>query len=129
MNRQELTKKFLRQLSLSAGAENIKKYSRLWWQNPRKTKENSLRVTDVGFKMLTEQLDIKSYELTIPDDTIWTNELVLRLDRFMDSPYYLTNKTIILFRERTMVELVLFDSNIQRYSDAKVKSEKNAKID
>ena len=122
MNKHELTKKLLRQLSMSAGAANIKKYGQLWWQNPRNTTDNGLRLTDVGYKVMTEQLDIKSYQVAIPEDTIWTNELVLRMDKFLDSPYYITPKFIIVFRERTMVELVLFDSNIQKYTKAKAKS-------
>jgi hypothetical protein len=122
MDKNELTKKLLRQLAMSAGAANIKKYSQLWWQSPRNTKENGLRLTDLGYKVLTEQLDLKSYQVAIPEDTIWTNELLLRLDKFLDSPYYITPKFIIVFRERTMVELVLFDSNIQKYTQAKAKS-------
>ena len=122
MEKNELTKKLLRQLSMSAGAANIKKYSQLWWLSPRNTKENGLRLTDLGYKVFTEQLDLKSYQVAIPEDTVWTNELVLSLDKFLDSPYYITPKFIIVFRERTMVELVLFDSNIQKYTQAKAKS-------
>ncbi len=125
MNKQELTKKFMSQLSLSDDQKNFRKYYTLWWANPRKTKENSLRLTDAGFKTFTEKIELKSYEVAFPESTDWTSQLILHLDKFLDSPYYIDKKSIFVFREKTAVELILFSGNLQKYGMAKEMSQKN----
>jgi hypothetical protein len=125
IDKRELTKKFMDQLSLPADNKTFQKQHKLWWMNPRSSHPNSYRLTDVGFKMLNEQLDMKSYNIKVPEDTVWTNSLILNLDKYMESPYYIDRKSIIVFREKTAVELILFGGDVQKYGLAKVMSQKN----
>jgi hypothetical protein len=127
IDKRELTKKFMDQLSLPIDEKSFRKHHILWWMNPRNAHSNSLRLTDVGFKILTEKLGMTKYDVIFPEDTEWSSGLILRLDKFLESPYYIDRKFISVFREKTAVELILFSGNIQKYTQAKVASQKNNK--
>ena len=122
MNKIELTEKFLSQLGLPTDAKTIRKYKSEWWANPR-SKNNGLRLTDYGFKVLTERLELTSYNVVFPPETEFNSELILRLDKFLETPYYIARKSIVVFREKTALELILFGGDIQKYGWAKAKSQ------
>lgn len=125
MNSKELTTKFLDQLSLPKDDKSFRKYHTLWWANPRNKKNNSLRLTDAGFLTLKDRIELKSYDIAFPSDTVWTSQLILHLDKFLESPYYIEKSKIVVFREKTAVELILFSGNLQKYGLAKAMSQKN----
>jgi hypothetical protein len=120
-----LTKDILGQLSMPTDAKTIGKYSKTWWRNSRPNHPNSLRLSDAGFEVFTEQLNLTRYEIDMPKDTEWTSQLVLRLDNFMESPYYIQKKTMTVFREKTAIELILYGGDVQKYTWAKDRSQKN----
>ena len=125
MDKKELTEKFLSQLGLPTDDKSIRKYKSEWWMNPR-SKKNGLRLTDYGYKVLTEKLELTSYNVTFPPETEFNSELILRLDNFLETPYYIARKSIVVFREKTALELILFGGDIQKYGWAKAKSHKKA---
>jgi hypothetical protein len=127
IDKRELTKKFINQLSLPTDNKTFQKHLKLWWMNPRNLHPKSFRLTDVGFKMLTEKMEMTYYDVAFPDTTEWNSGLILRLDKFLDSPYYIDKKSISVFREKTAIELILFEGDIQRYTQAKAMSQKNNK--
>lgn len=61
-----------------------------WWFNLRPN--GGLRLTVQGFKVLTEQLDIKFYPYQIPDALIFNQQTILKLDRVLQNPYYIVTK-------------------------------------
>jgi hypothetical protein len=119
-----LTERILRQLSLPIDPKSVRKYNRLWWRNPRTTKNNGFRLTDEGFEVFTKQMDLTKYEIDYPKEVEWSNELILRLDKYLESPYYLQKKNIVIFREKTAIELILYGGDIQKYGRAKAASAK-----
>jgi hypothetical protein len=121
----QLTEKLLGQLGLPTDSKTVKKYLHLWWTDPRKSKENSFRLTIEGLDFLENKIGLAKYKIDIPEDTVWNNQLLLRLDKFIESPYYIDKKSIIVFREKTAVELILFSGDIQKYGLAKAMSLKN----
>jgi hypothetical protein len=126
LDKRALTTKFLKELGLETNNKNIRKHHIMWWMNPRSRDNNSgYRLTDAGYLMLTEKLGIKSYEISVPENTEWSSGLLLKLDKFLDSPYTIHPKCIVVFKEKTAVELILFEGDIQRYTTAKVMSQKN----
>jgi len=126
IDKRALTKKFLAELELSTDNKNIKKYYSIWWMNSRSRDNNSgYRLTEAGHLMLTEKLGIKSYEISVPENTEWNSKLLLSLDKFLDCPYSIYPKKIVVFKEKTAVELILFEGNVQKYSTAKMMSQKN----
>ena len=127
IDKRELTKKFLVQLSLPADTKTIRKYHIQWWMNPRSSKNNGLRLTDLGYKVLVEQLGLKSYNITFPEETEWNSKLILHCEKFLDSPYYIERKSLVVFKEKTAIELVLFSGDIQKYTTSKLKSLEKSK--
>jgi hypothetical protein len=117
----ELTKYVLETLGLVADEKRIKQTLPMWWQNPRKKEKGGLRLTEQGYTCL-KQADIKDYPIDLPKDIEWTGQLIIRLDQFIECPFYLTHKTINVFSERMAVQLVLFSGNIQKYGLSKAMS-------
>lgn len=112
--RNEITKYVLEQAGLPCDEKAVKKTVAVWWQNPRKKSNGGLRLTEQGYGCL-KKADIKDYQIDLPKDIEWTGRLIIRLDQFIDCPFYLTNKSIFVFSERMAVQLVLFSGNIQKY--------------
>jgi len=120
------TKEFLSQLSLPVDPLSIKKYHRLWWANTRSQNRNSFRLTEIGYNMLTDKLSLIKYSIDVPEDIEWTNQVLLNLDKFLESPYYIFKNTIVVFREKTAVELILFGGDLQKFGKAKAQSKLNS---
>ena len=116
----------MKELGIEADTKNTRKYHAIWWMNPR-SKENNYgyRFTDAGFNMAIEQLKLKPYHIDVPPNLEWSSGMILRLDRFLDSPYYIKPKTITVFKEKTAVELILYEGDVQKYTMAKLHSHKN----
>ena len=122
----QLTKKLLDQLNITYTPKNLKEWHHLWWQNPRNNGNHSMRLTERGLEDFESKLDIKSYQINFPKDIEnFNNSLILGLDRYVDCPYYITRKYIKVFTERTAVQLILFEGNIQKFIFGKTKSQQN----
>lgn len=127
MNKKELTKKLMAELGLDNSKDKIvRQYHALWWMNPRNTQKNGYRLTERGFEMMLVDLQLASYDVLFPEPIEWDTRLILRLDKHLDSPYFINKKSITVFKEKTAVELVLFGGDIQKYGLAKERSEKKA---
>ena len=97
------------------------RYHYAWWQNPRPKKVGGLRLTIEGYEVF-QKLDVTEHAINFPNDTEFTGQLVLWLDRFIDCPFYLESKRIIVFSENVAVQLILFSGNIQKYGIARAKA-------
>lgn len=84
-----------------------------WFYNIRP--DGGLRLTDFGFKYVTIKADLKSYKVEFPKDFSITPQILLWLDNFIESPYYITKKTITVFKESSAFELYLFSGDIRKY--------------
>jgi hypothetical protein len=120
-----LTKLISTQLGWPTDAKTIEKNHSLIWQNPRKKDQGGMRLTDEGFATFVEKMDMKSYDIEFPKEFTLTNQVTIWLDRFIDGPYYLTKKSIVVFKEKTAVQLILFSGDVQKFGIAKAMSLKN----
>jgi hypothetical protein len=120
-----LTKIVSTQLGWPTDAKTLEKNHILLWQNPRKKSQGGMRLTDEGFTVFTEQMDMKSYDIEFPKEFTLTNQVTIWLDRFVDGPYYITKKSIVVFKEKTAVQLILFSGDVQKFGMAKAMSLKN----
>lgn len=121
----QLTKVISTQLGWPLDEKSLEKNQAIIWQNPRKKAVGGQRLTDEGYKVFTEQMDIKSYDIDFPKEFTLTNQTVIWLDRFIDGPYYITKKSIVVFKEKTAVQLVLFSGDVQKFGLAKAMSLKS----
>lgn len=125
----QLTEQLLAQLGITTTPKSIKEWHLLWWQNPRNNGTHSMRLTERGLEDFETKVGLKSYKIDFPEPIeVVTNQLILHLDRFIDSPYYVTKKYIKVFTEKMAVQLVLFSGDIQKYGLARALSAKNQEI-
>ena len=111
-----LTKIATKRLSWADDPKNFKKNHSLIWQNPREKSNGGLRLTDQGYQIFSNDLDMKSYTINFPDkEFMLTNQIMIWLDRFIDSPYYINKNSIVVFKEKTAVQLILFNGDVKKY--------------
>lgn len=109
----------IKQLNLDE--KDFTRYHYAWWQNPRPKKAGGLRLTTEGYEVF-QKLEVTEHAIDFPHDTEFTGKLVLWLDRFIDCPFYLESKRIIVFSDNVAVQLILFSGNIQKYGLARAKA-------
>jgi hypothetical protein len=123
----EITEKVLKILNPEYTETDYKLAARSWWQNPRHKDSGGMRLTDLGYNSLN-RAGIKDHFVKFYEPILYTNQLVVWLDNFIECPFYLSKKGIHVFNEKMAVQLVLFSGNIAKFSAAKAKSlDKDAK--
>jgi hypothetical protein len=90
-----------------------------WWFNIRKN--GGMRLTAVGHDILVKKLQLENYTYSIPDPLIFTKKLILKLDRKMQMPYYISAtkgipKKVILFGSREAIMINLY-GNLEQFLD------------
>lgn len=118
MNKTVYTKVFLKQLGQAASEQNVKAMMPIWWYNTRNKDVGGLRLTEEGFDIVNK-IDLAIYDIPFPHDMQLTTQIIIFLDQFIDCPYYLTNKSVIVTNEKKAVELTLFSGDLRKYGLAK----------
>lgn len=113
------TNTFLKAAEINAQDNEIDQYKKLWWYNFRSKNTGGLRLTEEGLNFITNQAEIKTYKVDFPKDFSITPQILVWLDNFIDSPYYITKKYMILLKERAAFELYLFSGDIKKFGYAK----------
>ena len=121
----QITEVISKTLGWSTDTKTLSKNMSVIWQNPRKKDEGGLRLTEKGYQIFLEDMELKSYEVDFPKEFTLTNQVVIWLDKFIDGPYYLDKKSIIVFKEKTAVQLILFAGDVQKFGLAKAMSLKS----
>lgn len=104
----------LKAAGIETTPENIKKFRPVWWWNVR-TKENSgLRLTEAGINFITDKADIKVYSIELPKDFSITPQILVWLDKFIESPYFINKRTITVLKEKSAFEIYLFSGDIRK---------------
>ena len=116
------TKIFLQEIDQALSEANVKERMISIWQNTRA--DGGLRLTDEGYIFLTEQVDLKEYDIPFPRDMEFTAQVYIFLDDFIDCPYYLTKNSIIVFSEKKSIELMLFSGDVKKYGIIKAINQK-----
>lgn len=113
MNKESLTKIFLRSSGQAVNEVTIKQNLPVWWQNTRIN--GGLRLTDDGILFITEELQIQTYDVPFPKDFKITSQVIIFLDRFINCPYWIGRHGIVVTDEKKAVELHLFSGDIRKY--------------
>ena len=102
--------------------ESVKAAYFSWWQNVRETYQaRSLRLTKIGYEWI-QSLDIKTYNIKFPAKIIFTPQTFLWLDEFVDCPYYIDKKQIVVTMEKMALQLMLFAGDVTKYGLARAMS-------
>ena len=115
--KQKYTVFFSENLKSYLSPEDITDIKNKIWFNLRNN-SNSLRLTDIGLDYV-KQADIRTYEIEFPKDLKLSAQVLIWLDRYLESPYYLSSKKIIVITEKAALELHLFSGDLQKYGVTK----------
>ena len=113
------TKVFLKQAGIAISESTLAEYMPVWWQNTREKDSGGLRLTEAGMLFLMEKLELATYDIPFPPDFKITTQVVIFLDKFIDCPYFLTNKGLTVTNEKKALELHLFSGDVSKYVLAK----------
>jgi len=108
------TKVFLQAANVEANEDTLKKFRPVWWWNIRDKDQGGLRLTEQALKFIEENAKIKTYKVDFPSDFAITPQVLLWLDNFIESPFYITKKFIIVMKEKSAFELYLFSGDIRK---------------
>jgi len=128
ITRDALTKIFLQQWGKSIDDANVKIFGRKWWQSTRAGKQNNFRLSDEGYEFLTQELDLKAYEVPFTEPIELSPQTIIFLERYVDCPYYLTPMSITVFSERKGFELMLFSDDIRKFGLIKAMNEREKEL-
>lgn len=115
ITKETYTKIFLKHANISLSEAAIKEYTPVWWQNTRIKDEGGLRLTNEGFEFIQETLGLTVFEVPFPRDFKITTQVVIFLDKFIDCPYYLTERSLWVTDEKKALELHLFSGDVKKY--------------
>lgn len=122
--RDALTKIFLQQWGKSIDDANIKIFGRKWWQSTRVGKQSAFRLSEEGFEFLTNELELKSYEIPFTEPIELSPQTIIFLEKYIDCPYYLTTESVTVFSEKKSFELYLFSDDIRKFGLIKAMNER-----
>ena len=108
------TRVFLQAADIDADLELQKKYKSVWWWNLRNKDEGGLRLTEQGLNFIQEYAKIKTYKIEFPKEFAFTPQILVWLDKFIDSPFFINKKHIIVMKEKAAFELYLFSGDVRK---------------
>ena len=80
-----------------------------------------MRLTGTGYVVMIKDLDLEHYEYTIADPMMFNQQTILKLDRKLQTPYYIhavkgVPRRIVFFGSREAVMANLY-GNLQQFLD------------
>tara|TARA_Y100001970_G_scaffold150816_1_gene184850 strand:+ start:2813 stop:3208 length:396 start_codon:yes stop_codon:yes gene_type:complete len=109
--------------------ESIKTAYFTWWQNVRENYESrSLRLTKLGLEWV-QGCDIKVYTIKFPAKIVFTPQTYLWLDEFVDCPYFVDKKQILVSTEKMALQLMMFAGDVTKYGLARAMSKADEQKD
>ena len=116
-----ITKLVLESQGLEVSDRRVRLTIPTWWVSSRKKDSGGLRLTEQGFDCLTKA-GIKSHRIKFEHPILVNNKLLIHLDRFIDCPWFATNREIFVFNDKMAVQLVLFEGDIAHFVGVKAKN-------
>ena len=78
-------------------------------------------MTKIGLEAVNK-LEIKTYDIKFPDKIIFTPQTYLWLDEFVDCPYFVDKKKIVVTMEKMALQLMMFAGDVTKYGLARAMS-------
>jgi hypothetical protein len=113
------TAAFLKAVNITPTETALKDYKSVWWLNFRNKNEGGLRLTEQGLEFITTKAEIKSYFIEFPKGLNITPQVLIWLDNFIKSPYFINKKGITVLSEKTAFELYLFSGDVKKMGASK----------
>ena len=71
--------------------------------------------------------DIKVYTIKFPAKIVFTPQTYLWLDEFVDCPYFVDKKQILVYTEKMALQLMMFAGDVTKYGLARAMSKADNK--
>jgi hypothetical protein len=118
------TQVFLKAAQEQINEDLVKSKKSIWWWNTRNKDSGGLRLTEEGINFITETAELKTYTIKFPKEITITPQILVWLDNFIESPYYITKKDITVITEKAAFELYLFSGDIRKLGYGKALSQR-----
>ena len=118
------TQVFLKAAQEQINEDLVKSKKRILWWNTRNKDSGGLRLTEEGLNFITETAQLKTYTVKFPKEITITPQILVWLDNFIESPYYITKKDITVITEKAAFELYLFSGDIRKLGYGKALSQR-----
>jgi hypothetical protein len=118
------TQVFLKAAQEQINEDLVKSKKSIWWWNTRNKDSGGLRLTEEGLNFITETAQLKTYTVKFPKEITITPQILVWLDNFIESPYYITKKDITVITEKAAFELYLFSGDIRKLGYGKALSQR-----
>lgn len=102
----------------------VKQFRAVWWYNFRNKDSGGLRFTEHCLEFIEKYAKIKTYKIEFPKDFSFTPQVLVWLDNYIDSPYYITKKHIVVLKEKAAFELYLFSGDVRKLGHSKALSKR-----
>lgn len=124
MDKDAYTRVFLQAAEIDPTPEKIKEYKSVWWWNFRNKSEGGLRLTEQALEFIEKYAKIKTYKIEFPEQFAFTPQVLIWLDNFIDSPFFVNKKYIIVMKEKAAFELYLLSGDIRKFGHNKAMSKR-----
>jgi hypothetical protein len=118
------TEIFLKAAGKPFNLKEVNRHKEIWWWNNRSKDKGGLRLTDTALKFIEQEAEIKTYPIEFPKDFVFTPQILVWLDHFIDTPYYIDKKQIIVLQEKTAFEIYLFSGDVAKLGYNKAMSKR-----
>jgi len=112
--KKSFTEAFIKNTNSSLDFDDL--FKKIWYN--LRNKNNSLRLTDFGLEFIKNS-NIRYYEIEIPKQLKISGQILIWLDRYIESPYHLEEKKITVITEKAALELHLFSGDLRKYGSTK----------
>jgi hypothetical protein len=123
-NKDVYTQIFLKAAEETVTNDSIKSKKSVWWWNNRNKDSGGLRLTEEGIQYITDSAKLKTYTVKFPKEITITPQILIWLDNFIESPYFITKKDITVITEKAAFELYLFSGDIRKMGYGKALSKR-----
>lgn len=119
MDKDTYTRVFLQAAEIEPTPKKIKEYKAVWWWNLRNKDNGGLRLTEQALEFIEKYAKIKTYKIDFPEQFAFTPQVLIWLDNFIDSPFFVNKKYIIVMKEKSAFELYLLSGDVRKYGHNK----------
>jgi len=114
MNKDTYTRVFLQAAEIEPTPTKLKEYKSVWWWNQRNKSDSGLRLTEQALDFIENHAKIKTYKIDFPEQFSFTPQVLIWLDNFIDSPFFLNKKFIVVLKEKAAFELYLLSGDVRK---------------
>jgi hypothetical protein len=113
------TEVFLKAAGVEADVKKTKDFKAIWWYSTRDKDIGGLRMTDHCLEFVETKSEIKTYKIEIPKEMTISPQVLIWLDQYIDTPWHITKKHIVVLSERTAFELYMFSGDVKKLGMAR----------